>query len=134
MAESFTFTVETTGKPRMDVFLVEALPLLSRARVQALIKEGAILLNGKPAKPSGTLNPGDVILGFIPEDKPAEAQPEDLPLNVLFEDAHLAVLNKASGMVVHPAEGNETGTMVNALLHRFGPLSSIGGACWIHAE
>ncbi len=127
MAESFTFTVETPGKPRLDVFLVEALPHLSRARVQALIKEGAITLNGKTVKPSGNLNFGDVILGQIPEDKPAEAQPEDLPLDVMYEDAHLAVLNKASGMVVHPAEGNESGTMVNALLHRFGPLSSIGG-------
>jgi 23S rRNA pseudouridine1911/1915/1917 synthase len=127
MAESFTFTVEISGKPRLDVYLVEALPALSRARVQALIKEQAITVNGKAAKPSISLNPGDLIHGTIPDDKPAEAQPEDLPLDVLYEDAHLAVLNKASGMVVHPAEGNETGTMVNALLHRFGPLSSIGG-------
>ena len=127
MAESFSFTVETTAKPRLDVFLVESLPQLSRARVQALIKEGAVMVNAKSAKPSQALNPADTIHVTIPDDKPAEAQPEDLPLDVMYEDEHLAVLNKASGMVVHPAEGNETGTMVNALLHRFGPLSSIGG-------
>lgn len=127
--DSFTFTVtwEAAEKPRLDVYLVSALPQLSRARVQALIKEGAVLVNGRAVKPSVSLNVGDHITGAIPEDRPAEAQPEDLPLTVLYEDAHLAVLNKASGMVCHPAEGNETGTLVNALLHRFGPLSSIGG-------
>jgi 23S rRNA pseudouridine1911/1915/1917 synthase len=70
---------------------------------------------------------GEIIAGTVPPDKPAEAQPEDIPLTVLYEDEHLAVLDKASGMVVHPAHGNEEGTLVNALLHRFGTMSSIGG-------
>lgn len=123
----FEVPEDQSGKLRLDVFLVAAMPQLSRARVQAIIKEEMVRVNGKLAKPSLTLNVGDVIDGAIPEDKPAEALPEDLPLQVLYEDEHLAVLDKASGMVVHPAEGNLTGTMVNALLHRFGPLSSIGG-------
>jgi 23S rRNA pseudouridine1911/1915/1917 synthase len=127
--ESFEFSVpaEAAGKLRLDVFLVAQLPQLSRARVQSLIKEGQVHVNGKVVKPSVALSCGDLITGAIPEDKPAEAQPEDLPLTILYEDDHLAVLDKASGMVVHPAEGNESGTLVNALLHRFGPLSSIGG-------
>lgn len=128
-AMDFRFVVDGGGggRPRLDVYLVGALPQLSRARVQALIKENHVLVNDKPAKPSMELNPGDTIECHIPEDKPSEALSEALPLTVLYEDAHLAVLDKASGMVVHPAEGNLTGTLVNALLHRFGELSSIGG-------
>ena len=125
----FRFEVpeESAGKVRLDVFLVGVLPQHSRARLQAIIKEGMVCVNGKAGKASHPVSPGDVITGAVPEDKPAEALPEDLPLQVMYEDEHLAVLDKASGMVVHPAEGNQNGTLVNALLHRFGPLSSIGG-------
>lgn len=128
-ATEFTFQVpdETAGKLRLDVFLAAELPALSRARVQALIKESLVSVNGKTAKPSLAVLAGDVVTGSIPEDRPAEALPQDLPLTVLYEDEHLAVLDKASGMVVHPAEGNPDGTLVNALLHRFGAMSSIGG-------
>ncbi len=124
----FTYTVgaEDAGQ-RLDKFLAAQLTELSRSRVQALIKEGAVTVNGRAAKSSHDVEAGEVVAGAIPPDKPAEAQPQDLPLDVLFEDEHLAVLNKASGMVVHPAHGNEDGTLVNALLHRFGALSSIGG-------
>lgn len=114
-------------KVRLDVFLVGQLPALSRARVQAIIKDPGVTVNGRAAKASAHLDPGDSVAGTVPEDVPADALPQDLPLTVLYEDAHLAVLDKASGMVVHPAEGNLDGTLVNALLHRFGPLSSIGG-------
>lgn len=123
----FEVPVESAGKVRLDVFLVGVLPQHSRARLQAIIKEGMVSVNGKAGKASNAVSPGDIIEGAVPEDKPAEALPEDLPLQVLYEDEHLAVLDKASGMVVHPAEGNHNGTLVNALLHRFGPLSSIGG-------
>ncbi len=124
----FTFTAgpEDAGQ-RLDKFLAARLSDLSRSRVQALIKEGVVTVNGRPAKSSNDVDSGDVVTGIIPPDKPAEAQPQDIPLTVLYEDAHLAVLNKACGMVVHPAHGNEDGTLVNALLHRFGALSSIGG-------
>lgn len=124
----FTFTAapEDAGR-RLDKYLAAQLDGLSRVRVQSLIKDGAVTVNGRAAKPSQDVEQGDVIAGTVPPDKPAEAQPQDLPLAMLYEDEHLAVLNKASGMVVHPAHGNEDGTLVNALLHRFGALSSIGG-------
>ena len=126
--EHFTFTAgnDDAGQ-RLDKFLAARLPALSRSRIQALIKEGAVTVNDRAVKASHEVAPGEVIAGGIPPDKPSEAQPQDLPLTILYEDEHLAVLDKASGMVVHPAHGNEDGTLVNALLHRFGALSSIGG-------
>ena len=84
-------------------------------------------LNGRAFKPSQETSAGDIVFLEIPPDKPAESQAQDLPLTILYEDEHLAILNKASGMVVHPAHGNPDGTVVNALLHRYGALSSIGG-------
>jgi 23S rRNA pseudouridine1911/1915/1917 synthase len=126
MPDFFTVTPEQAGQ-RLDRFLCTCLPELSRARLQALIKEGAATLNGRAFKPSQETNAGDVIALEIPPDKPSEAQAQDLPLTILYEDGDLAILNKASGMVVHPAHGNEDGTVVNALLHRYGALSSIGG-------
>src|SRR6187431_2031953 len=123
---SFTAGPDDAGA-RLDKFLAARLESLSRSRIQALIKEGVVTVNGRAAKASQDVESGDLITGAIPPDKPAEAQPQDLPLTILYEDEHLAVLDKASGMVVHPAHGNEDGTLVNALLHRFGALSSIGG-------
>ena len=124
----FTFTAAPEhAEERLDKFLAARLEGLSRSRIQALIKEGAVTVNGRAAKASQEVEGGDLSAGTIPPDKPAEAQPQDLPVEVLYEDEHLAVLNKASGMVVHPAHGNEDGTLVNALLHRYGAMSSIGG-------
>jgi len=123
---SFTAAAEDAGV-RLDKFLSARLESLSRSRIQALIKEGAVTVNGRAAKASHDMEAGDTVAGGIPPDKPAEAQPQDLPLTVLYEDEHLAVLDKSSGMVVHPAHGNEDGTLVNALLHRYGAMSSIGG-------
>ncbi len=125
---TFIIAPDTPGLgDRMDKFLATSLPDLSRSRLQALVKEGAVLLNGRATKPGHLLAAGDRIELTIPEDKPSHAQAEDLPLSILHEDDDLCVLNKASGMVVHPAAGNPDGTLVNALLHRFGALSSIGG-------
>lgn len=125
---AFRFTVapEKAGA-RLDRFLCECLPEYSRSRLQALIKEGAVTVNGRAAKPSWETSAGEVVEGVVPPDRPAAARPQDIPLDVLYEDADLAVINKASGMVVHPAHGNPDGTLVNALLHRFGSMSSIGG-------
>jgi 23S rRNA pseudouridine1911/1915/1917 synthase len=108
------------GDERIDVFITRALAHLSRTRVQALIKQGAILLNGRPAKASDKLEPGDTILVREPADEqraPAARAPA-LPLEILFEDDQLIVLNKPAGLVVHPAPGHEGDTLVDALLAR----------------
>ena len=120
--------VEDHGGERLDAWLAGRLPDLSRSRVQALIKENAILVDGKPAKPRDSVKLGSVISVVIPEAIPLEAAAQDIPLNILFEDNDLVVLNKDSGIVVHPAPGNPDGTLVNALLHHCkGQLSGIGG-------
>jgi len=112
---------------RLDAFLHSQLPEMSRTRIQDLIKEGAALLNGAKAKPSTHLRPNDHISLTIPEAKPVEIVAQDIPLEVLFEDEHLIVINKPAGLVVHPAAGNPDGTLVNALLHHCKNLSGIGG-------
>jgi len=113
---------------RMDAYLAGRLAELSRSRIQELIREQYILLNGKPAKPRGTVKAGDLISVTIPEAVPAEAAAQDIPLEILYEDEHLLVLHKEHGIVVHPAPGNPDGTLVNALLHHCkGQLSGIGG-------
>ena len=113
----------------MDRFLAAKVGSeLSRSRIQALIREGAITLNGNQTKPRQALTLSDRIEISIPEPTPAEALPEDIPLDIMYEDGHLLVVDKASGMVVHPAAGNPSGTLVNALLHHCrGRLASIGG-------
>lgn len=112
---------------RLDRFLRERLPELSRARVQDLIKDGHVLVNGRVIKPSGELRAGDKIELTIPEPQSTDVVAQDIPLQVLFEDEHLIVINKDSGIVVHPAAGNLDGTLVNALLHHCDDLSGIGG-------
>jgi len=113
---------------RMDAYLAGCLADLSRSRIQELIREQYILRNGKPAKPRDSIKAGDLISIVIPEAVPAEAAPQDIPLDILFEDEHLLVLHKEHGIVVHPAPGNPDGTLVNALLHHCkGRLSGIGG-------
>ena len=114
---------------RLDIFLSERLPDMSRAHIQRLIATHAITVNGKSGKASYRLRPGDKIHLDIPAARPLEkAEPEDIPLNVVFEDDDLIVINKAKGLVVHPAPGSETGTLVNALLAHCGEsLSGIGG-------
>lgn len=118
---------DTTGT-RLDVFLSTQLSELSRARIQALLKSGDILLNGKKAKAKNPIHPGDEISVTVPEPVSKVAQAEDIPLEVIFEDDHIIVLNKASGLVVHPAAGNQSGTLVNALLHHCkGQLAQVAG-------
>lgn len=120
--------VDIDSGMRLDAWLASRLPELSRSRIQELIREQFILRNGAPAKPRDAVAAGDLLQIAIPEAVPAEAQPQDIPLNILFEDDHLVVLDKEAGMVVHPAAGNPDGTLVNALLHHCkGRLSGIGG-------
>jgi len=115
---------------RLDVYLAERVPRLSRAHIQRLIGTRAVTVNGEPGKPSYRTRFGDEIVVTIPTAKPLEnAQPEDIPLDIVYEDDDLVVVNKPKGLVVHPAPGAETGTLVNALLaHCGGSLSGIGGA------
>jgi 23S rRNA pseudouridine1911/1915/1917 synthase len=112
---------------RLDRFLAGALDGISRSRVQGLINSGYVTVNGRLAKPKFLLPAGAQIEVTIPDPVPSTALPQDLPLSILYEDDDLAVIDKPSGMVVHPAAGNPDGTVVNALLHRFGELSQIGG-------
>ncbi len=114
---------------RLDLFLAGRVPHLSRAHIQRLIGTHAVTVNGETGKPSYRTRFGDEIILVIPTAKPLEnAQPEDIPLDIIYEDADLVVVNKSKGLVVHPAPGAETGTLVNALLaHCGGSLSGIGG-------
>jgi 23S rRNA pseudouridine1911/1915/1917 synthase len=121
--------IEVSGShDRLDAYLAAKLPDLSRSRIQTLIREQYILLNGNPAKPRDSVKSGDSISVVIPEAVPDIAAPQDIPLDILYEDDHILVLHKEHGIVVHPAPGNPDGTLVNALLHHCkGQLSGIGG-------
>ncbi|MEL7198876.1 MAG: RluA family pseudouridine synthase [Pseudomonadota bacterium] len=123
-----TLTGKTSAPARLDKALADATDF-SRARVQALIAQGRVRVNGRPANsPSAKVAADTPFTIAIPEAAPAQAQPQDIPLNIAFEDEHLIVINKPAGMVVHPAAGNADGTLVNALLyHCKGSLSGIGG-------
>src|SRR5687767_2451244 len=113
---------------RLDAFLRTQFPAVSRGAIQRLIDEGHITVNGRRVKPTHAPRAGERIEVYWPEARSAEAQPEHIPLAVLYEDKDLLVINKAPGMVVHPAAGNEEHTLVNALLHHCkGELSGIGG-------
>lgn len=112
---------------RLDRFLVQKLPDLTRSRIKKLIEEGDIQLNGVPAKAGVLLNVGDMVRVSVPESRPLNVKPEAIPLSILYEDNDLIVINKAAGMVVHPAYGHYSGTLVNALLHHCRDLSGIGG-------
>lgn len=118
--------VEADAAARLDVWLAERLEL-SRSRVVALIEGGNVLLNG--ARPQKRVMPaaGDLVRVRVPEPEPSRVEPEAIPLDVVYEDEDLLVVNKEAGMVVHPAPGHRRGTLVNALLHAVDDLSGIGG-------
>jgi 23S rRNA pseudouridine1911/1915/1917 synthase len=112
---------------RLDRFLAESLPELSRSQVKRLIDEGRVHQDGKPVKAGARLKGGEDLVISLPEPAPAAAISEEIPLNILYEDPLLVVVNKPAGMVVHPAPGHHQGTLVNALLHHCQDLSGIGG-------
>ncbi len=112
---------------RLDTWLSLVETELSRARIQDLIRAGHITLNGKSAKPSQTLQRGQTIQLDIPPAADVELKPESIPLDILFEDSDLIVLNKPAGLVVHPAAGHASGTLVNALLAHCSDLAGISG-------
>jgi 23S rRNA pseudouridine1911/1915/1917 synthase len=122
----FSVRQEQAGK-RLDQALHEQVPEFSRSRLQTWIREGRVLVNGRPERPSHALRLGDAI-EFSPAPLPAlRAAPEAIPLCVLYEDADLVVIDKPAGMVVHVGAGVSSGTLVNALLGRFQSLSGVGG-------
>jgi 23S rRNA pseudouridine1911/1915/1917 synthase len=111
---------------RLDRFLAGRTGM-SRSRVVALIQEGRVRVDGRPGKKSEDLSPGQVVEVEVPPPEPMEARPQDIPLDIVYEDEALLVVNKAAGLVVHPAPGHPDGTLVNALLFRVKDLSGIGG-------
>ncbi len=120
-----TFTGDA-GK-RLDHFLQERLPQFSRSRLQGWIKEGRVLVNGSPAKASLMLHGGEDVEVSPADEAPLLAGPEDLPLEILYQDAAVIAINKPAGLVVHAGAGTASGTLVNRLVHHFAALSQVGG-------
>lgn len=112
---------------RLDRFLPGALPGLSRSRIQQLIRDGCVRLDAGRARASARLKGNEVVTVSVPPPRPLELLPEERPLRILYQDDHLIVVEKPSGMVVHPAPGHPAGTLVNVLLSRADRLSGIGG-------
>ncbi|NNM31446.1 MAG: RluA family pseudouridine synthase, partial [Gemmatimonadetes bacterium] len=121
------WVVQEKGAGRLDRYLAERLGL-SRNRVHQLLAEGRVSVDGSRPRKSDQAEEGQLVVVEVPEPAPIEAAPEPIPLDVLYEDRDLAVIDKPAGLVTHPAPGHPTGTLVNALLHRLGSLSGIGGA------
>jgi 23S rRNA pseudouridine1911/1915/1917 synthase len=111
------FDIKHDLQKRVDLYLRDRLPDYSRAMLQKLVKSGAVVVNGRPAKSSTQLRAGDSLHVTLPKAAPDEALPEDIPLDVVFEDENFLALNKQAKLIVHPARGHWTGTMINALLH-----------------
>ncbi len=112
---------------RLDVFLHQHFSEFSRSRIQKLIAEGEVSVNGDFLKPGHRLNPGDSVVIEVPEDEPQKIIPEKIPLNILYEDEELIVVNKSAGIIVHPVNLTQGGTLVHALLAHTQKLSTING-------
>ena len=127
MSESFDFTSDSAGI-RIDKYLTESLVVFTRSAVSKLIEDDNVTVNGKAVNKNYKLRLNDSINVFVPDAAPLEAEAEDIPLDIVYEDDDLLVVNKPKDMVVHPAAGNYTGTLVNALLfHCKDSLSGING-------
>lgn len=125
--EIFEATAEDEGV-RIDGFVADAIEGISRSRAQGLLLEGRVLVNGQPVKKNYKVSEGDIISVEIPEPEPVELVAQDIPLDIIYEDESLLVINKPKGMVVHPAPGHPDGTVVNAVMFHCGhELSGIGG-------
>jgi 23S rRNA pseudouridine1911/1915/1917 synthase len=120
--------VEAPSAGRLDTVLADALPDLSRSRVAALVKAGVVQVDGVVVdRPSRAVTAGASLVVDVPAPVPLQAEPQDLPLRIVYQDEDLVVVDKAAGMVVHPGAGHPDGTLVNALLHHIHDLSGIGG-------
>jgi len=127
MSEARTITYDTEAGQRLDVFITEQEPALSRAHVQKLCAAGQVLVDGQARKGSWKLKTGEQVTYALPAPVELAVAAEDIPLDILYEDADIIVVNKARGMVVHPAAGVTQGTLVNALLFHCHDLSGING-------
>ena len=126
--ETTLIVEQTLPRERLDTFLRSQFPTISRGALQRLIEQGDIRVDGKAAKATHHPRAGEKVEIHWPQAKPATAQPQEIPLDILFEDGDLLVINKPPGIVVHPSVGHEESTLVNALLHHCaGQLSGIGG-------
>jgi 23S rRNA pseudouridine1911/1915/1917 synthase len=126
-AKRFTAEIADAGK-RLDQMLHKRLPEFSRSRIQRWIEDSLVLVNGRSERASHLVRVGEVIDVTPADAPPLHATPEAIPLTVLYEDQDLVAIDKPAGMVVHAGAGVHSGTLVNALLHRFGALSGVGGA------
>ena len=125
--ESLKLTADRAGE-RADAFLARCVPNLTRSAAQRLLEEGAVTLGGRPVKKNYKTAPGDVLEAVLPDPEPVAILPQNIPLDVVYEDADVIVVNKPVGLVVHPAPGHPDGTLVNALLYHCGDsLSGING-------
>lgn len=128
MPEEYLLVTDADAGQRLDGFLASSIEELSRSRIQNLCDGGKVLVDGKKAKKNLRLSGGELITVDIPEPEPVELVPQDIPLDIIYEDDCLLVINKPKGMVVHPAPGHPDGTVVNAVMyHCGGSLSGIGG-------
>ena len=122
-----TLYADTSGE-RLDAFLARSVADLSRSGAQRLLDEGCVLRNGKPGKKNDRLEPGDTVTVTMPEPKPVDILPKEIPLEIVYEDEDVLVINKPKGLVVHPAAGHQDDTLVNGLLYAMGDsLSGING-------
>lgn len=112
---------------RVDSYIAKELEEVSRSYIQKIIKDGMVTINGEKVKTKYKVNQGDKIVIKMPEPKELEVKVENIPINIVYEDDDIAIVNKPQGMVVHPAPGNYSGTLVNALLYHLENLSSING-------
>ena len=112
---------------RIDAFLADELDNLSRTYIKKLISDGLVVVNGSVVKPRYIIKEGDLIQVQIPKPKVLDIKPENIPIDIFYEDDDILIVNKPKGMVVHPAPWNYTGTLVNALLYHVDNLSSING-------
>lgn len=124
--EEFEFQIEQKSG-RVDKYLTTELDTMSRSKVQNLIADGYVFVNGETIKANYKLEAGDKVEVFVPEPEAVDVEAEDIPLDIIYEDKDIVLVNKAQGMVVHPGAGNPNGTLVNALLFHIKDLSGING-------
>lgn len=126
VARVVRWTVDESPDARLDRYVADRLGM-TRSQAARLIEESCVRVDGEPAKKSDPLRPGVQVEVTLPEPRPARAEPEAIPLRLVYEDEEIAVIDKPAGLVVHPAPGHRSGTLVNALLHHLTDLSGIGG-------
>ncbi|MBN2686425.1 MAG: RluA family pseudouridine synthase [Pontiellaceae bacterium] len=132
MQKNETIIVEDNRSGRLDAFLAEQEPEVSRSQWKTLIQSGSVTVNGAVCKPNQKLKKTDEVAWSLPEEAPEEPQPEAMALDILYEDETVLVLNKPPGLVVHPAAGNESGTLVNGLLFHDPAFASVDRAGIVH--